>query len=165
MKYLLYILIPFVAPISYIFRKYAQKKKGFLWCFLSDNNMDGDITWRPKLKNKFFRAYFWMLRNPLQNLYWKDFVDGIEVDFHGTLKYKLKGYIKVWRTMICSDTGDWHGKVLDFDKSLFGVQNITFVRINIKGERHKEFRKSRCIPFRFLWWIILVKNRSDMKTA
>jgi hypothetical protein len=54
-----------VSPIVYVFRKSAQKKKNVLWYFLNDDNMYRDKTWRPKLKNKFLRAWFWMLRNPL----------------------------------------------------------------------------------------------------
>lgn len=57
MKYLLYPFIPIFALLAYIFRKSAQKHKGFLWWFLSDDNMYGDKTWRPNIKSKFLRAY------------------------------------------------------------------------------------------------------------
>jgi hypothetical protein len=158
MKYFLYPLIPLVAPIAYLFRN--KVKHGFLWWFLSSGNMYGDTTWRPKLKSKFFRAYLWMHRNPLQNLYWKDYVAGIETDFSGTLRFKYRADPLMWRTMICSDTGDWHGKILDFERSLFGVQNITFKRTNADGTVQNCYRKSTCIPHRVLWWIVLVKRRA-----
>lgn len=165
MKYLLYPLLPIFALLAYIFRRQAQKHKGFLWYFLSDDNMYGDTDWRPNLKSKFLRAYLWMHRNPMQNLYWRDYVDGVESDFSGTLKYKFRAEPLTWRTMICSDTGNWHGKVLDFDRSLFGVQNITFKRTDKDGNVQNCYRRSKCIPYRFLWWIILVKRRSGHESG
>jgi len=155
----------FVAPIAYILREQSQKRKGFLWWFLSDDNMYGDTNWRPELKNKFFRAVFWMYRNPLQNYYWKDYVEGKDSHFHGTLKYKFRSAITAWRTMICSDTGDWHGKVLDFEQSLFGVQDITFIRTDKHGKIQKCYRKSTCIPYKVGPWIILVKRRSGHESG
>jgi len=150
----------FIAPIAYLFRKSAQKYKGFFWWFLSDDNMYGDKNWRPKLKNKFLRAVLWMYRNPLQNYYWKDYVDGTDSHFKGTLKYKYRSAITAWRTMVHVGTGDNHGKILDFQKSLFGVQNITFRRTDKFGNVQNCYRKSTCIPYKVLWWIILVKRRS-----
>jgi len=148
-----------VAPIAYLFRKSAQKKKNVLWYFLSDENMYGDKNWRPKLKNKFLRAWLWMLRNPLQNYYWKDYVDGVESNFigHGTVKFGTD--ILSWRTMYCADTQDNHGKILDFEKSKFGTQDITFIRTDKDGNVQKCYRKSHCKPFKFLFRIILVKRR------
>lgn len=61
--------------------------------------------------------------------------------------------------MICSDTGDWHGKILDFEASPFGKQDITFKRMDIHGNIYSCFRKSKCIPYRIGKWIILVKRR------
>ena len=157
--YSLHLLIPIVAPIAYYFRDYAQKNKKFLWWFLSDSNMYGDIDWRPTLKSKFWRAYLWMLRNPLQNLYCLDLVKGIDYDHKGYGKVKFGDDINTWRTMYCKETGNWHGKILDFEKSPFGVQNITFKRIDENGIIKNQYRKSICIPFRFLFWIVLFKNR------
>ena len=122
--------------------------------------MYGDTNWRPNLKNKFLRAYFWMLRNPLQNHYWKDYVAGIESGFSGTGKVKFDDDILKWRTVICSDTGDWHGKIINYEKSPFGKQNITFIRKDNDGNTQNCFRKSTCIPHKFFGWIILVKRRS-----
>jgi hypothetical protein len=149
-----------IAPIAYLFRKPAQKHKGFLWWFLSDDNMYGDTNWRPNLKNKFLRAYFWMLRNPLQNHYWKDYVEGTESGFSGTGKVKFDLDILRWRTVICSDTGDWHGKVINFEKSPLGRQNITFIRTDKDGNIQNCYRKSTCIPHKFLCLIIVVKRRA-----
>lgn len=165
MKYLLYPLIPFVSPIAYLFRKKAQKHKGFLWWFLSDDNMYGDVTWRQNIKSKFLRAYLWMLRNPIQNLYWKNYVEGIDSDFSGTLKYKFNDEFARWRTIICSDTGDWHGKVLDFELSPFGIQNITFKRTDEYGNVQNCYRKSRCIPYKIGNFIILAKRRSGHESG
>lgn len=122
--------------------------------------MYGDITWRPNLKSKFLRAYLWMIRNPRQNWYWKDYVDGIESDFKGSGKVKSGNDILSWRTMICSDTGDWHGKILDFNSDRWGKQNITFKRTDINGKVQNCFRKSICIPYRVGPIILLVKRRS-----
>ena len=148
-----------MAPIAYLFRKHALKNKGLLWNFLSTNEY-GDPNWRPKLKNKHLRAILWMYRNPLQNYYWKDYVDGEESDFHGDGKVKFGDDILSWRTVICSDTGDWHGKVIDFEKSRFGTQNITFNRIGKIGLFQRCYRKSTCIPYKVGPWIVLVKRRS-----
>ena len=150
----------FIAPIAYIFRKQAQRSKGFLWTFLSDENMYGDVDWRPKLKNKFLRAYLWMIRNPRQNWYWKDYVKGSEANYTGTGKVKFGNDILSWRTMKHKETGNNHGEILDFEQSLFGKQDITFVRIDLEGNIQNCYRKSTCIPYKFLWWIILVKRRS-----
>jgi hypothetical protein len=148
-----------IAPVAYLFRKSAQKHKGFLWWFLSDENMYGDKDWRPNLKNKHLRAIVWMYRNPLQNKYWQGYVDGKESDFKGTLKYKFRADPLMWRTMI-TETGNWHGKILDFEHSLFGVQNITFTRTDTNGNVQNCYRKSTCIPYRVFGWIILIKRRS-----
>ena len=74
-----------IAPIAYLFRKSAQKHKGFLWWFLSDDNMYGDKNWRTNIESKFLRATFWMFRNPLQNYYWKDYVAGKESGYKGKI--------------------------------------------------------------------------------
>lgn len=147
----------FVAPIAYLLRD--RVNRGFLWWFLTDNTY-GDKNWKPKLKNKFLRAVLWMYRNPLQNYYWKDYVEGKETQYKGTLKYKYRSAMTMWRTMVCVDTKDNHGKILDFKNSLFGVQDITFKRTDKKGNVQNCYRKSTCVPYRILWWIVLVKRRS-----
>lgn len=154
------ILNLFVAPFAYLFRERAQRKRNWLWTFLSTGNMYGDKNWRPKLKNKFLRAYLWMIRNPRQNHYWKDYVDGVESNYKGTGKVKFGTDILSWRTVICSDTGDWHGKIIDFENARFGIQDITFTRTDSKGNIQKCFRKSVCKPYRFWLLIILFKRRS-----
>lgn len=148
-----------IAPIAILFQEQANKRKGFLWMFLSDN-VTGDKTWRPNLKNKFLRQYFWMLRNPMQNWYWKDYVEGTESDFSGCCKYKFVASPATWRTMKCKDTGDNHGRIIDFENSPFGKQHVTFKRTDKNGKVQNCYRKSTCIPYRFLWWIILAKRRS-----
>lgn len=150
----------FLAPVAYIFRKQAQKNKGFLWTFLSDDNMYGDTAWRPKLKNKFLRAYLWMIRNPRQNWYWKDYVDGVESNHKGFAKVKNGNDVLSWRTMRCLKTGNWHGKDLDFDSPLWGKQNITFIRTDKNGNVQQCYRKSTCIPYRIGPFIIANKWRS-----
>ena len=153
-----------IAPIAIIFQKRCNRKKGFFWMFLSDN-VTGDKTWRPNLKNKFLRQYFWVLRNPMQNWYWKDYVEGVESDFHGTGKVKFGNDILSWRTMRCSDTNDNHGKLLDFERSKFGRQDITFIRTDKNGNIQKCYRKSTCIPYRVFNWIILIKRRSGHESG
>jgi hypothetical protein len=159
-QYLLYPLIPFTAPISYIFREQVQKTKGFLWFFLSDDNMYGDVDWRPNLKSKFLRAYLWMLRNPLQNLYWRGYVKGVESDYIGYCKdkYARDSYIQ-WRTMYCKETGNWHGRKLDLIRSPLGIQNIKFKYNREDGVVLDQYRRSMCIPVKVLCWVILIKNR------
>jgi len=155
----------FVAPVAYLFRKQAQKHKGFLWWFLSDRNMFGDVNWRKNLKNKHARAILWMYRNPLQNYYWRNFVDGVETNFYGSLKYKFTADFGRWRTVICSDTGDWHGKIIDFHASPFGVQNIVFKRTDKAGNVQNCYRKSTCYPIHFFKWIVLIKRRSGHESG
>lgn len=150
----------FVAPIAYIFREKVQKKKGFLWTFLSDENMYGDTAWRPKLKNKFLRAYFWMLRNPRQNWYWKDYVEGEDYYHHGWVKVKNGADLYSWRTMRCLETGNWHGKLLDFNSPLWGKQSIIFKRKDKFGKVQNCYRRSTCIPYRVGPIILVIKRRS-----
>ena len=149
-----------VAPIAYLFRKRAQRKKNWLWLFLSDDNMYGDANWkRKKLPDGFRKAVWWMYRNPLVNRHFKDRVDGKESNFKGTAKKKHGNNYSMWCTMIGLDTGDWHGKIPDFESILLGYQDITFIRTDKKGNVQKCFRKSMCVPFRFLWWIMFWKTR------
>lgn len=150
----------FIAPIAYLFKKQAQEKKKFLWWFLSDDNMYGDLNWRPRLTNKVLRAIIWMYRNPLQNYYWKDYVEGTERYFEGTAVVKYGNDALSWRTMICTDTGDWHGKVLDPFSTRWGQQDITFERIDNEGNIQHCYRKSTCVPHRLGPWIIIEKRRS-----
>jgi len=150
----------FIAPIAYLLRDYAQKNKNFLWWFLSDDNMYGDKNWRPKLKNKALRAIVWMYRNPLQNYYWKDYIDGVESDFHGEGMVKFGNDIITWRTMRDINTGENHGKLLDFINSPFGKQNITFIRTDKYNNIKKCYRKSTCMPYKVGPWIVLAKRRS-----
>ena len=154
----------FVAPIAYL-RRNKVKNGSFLWGFLSSENMYGDTDWRPKLKNKFLRAYFWMMRNPRQNWYWKDFVEGEDYYHHGWVRVKNGQNLTSWRTMRCLETGNWHGKLLDFDSPLWGKQNITFKRKDKFNEVQYCYRKSTCIPYRFLWSIIVVKRRSGHESG
>lgn len=152
-----------VAPIAYA-RRNKVKKGSFLWGFLSDNldvdALPGDDDWRPKLKSKFWRSYLWMMRNPRQNWYWEHFVDGTEMLFDGYGKVKNGNDILSWRTMRCIEKGNWHGAILDFDSPLWGKQNITFKRVDRKGNVQNCYRKSTCIPYHVAWWIIVVKRRS-----
>jgi len=150
----------FAAPIAYMFRKRCQKKKGFFWTFLSDKNMYGNATWRPNLKNKFLRAYFWMIRNPRQN--WDDThkKKGRDYDYHGTGRMKYDKDITLFMAVVCSDTGDNHGKIIDFKASFLGENDITHKRIYEDGNIQDCFKKSKCIPFRFMWrWIMMWKWR------
>jgi hypothetical protein len=62
--------------------------------------------------------------------------------------------------VICSDTGDWHGKIIDFKNSRFGDQNIKFIRTGENGSIQKCYRKSICKPVRIGPLIILNKRRS-----
>ena len=154
-----YVLNLFIAPVAYLFMNKVNKGS-FLWGFLSSENMYGDTDWRPKLKNKFLRAYLWMLRNPRQNWYWKDFVDGEDYYHHGWVQVKNGADLLSWRTMRCLETGNWHGKLLDFDSPLWGKQDIIFKRKDKFGNVQNCYRKSTCIPYHFLIWIIVIKRRS-----
>lgn len=154
----------FVAPIAYL-RRNKVKNGSFLWGFLSSENMYGDTDWRPKLKSKFLRAYCWMMRNPRQNWYLKDFVEGEDYYHHGWVRVKNGQDLLSWRTMRCLETGNWHGKLLDFDSPLWGKQNITFKRKDKFNNNQNCYRKSTCIPYRFLWCIIVVKRRSGHESG
>lgn len=149
----------FIAPIAYLLRNNI-KKNGFLWWFLSDNNMYGDKNWKPGIKSKFIRAILWSYRNPLQNYYWKDYVEGTESSYSGYAKVKYGSDVLSWRTAICSDTGDWHGKIIDFKGERLGRQDIKFKRTDMHGNVQHCYRKSTCVPYRFLWFIICSKRRS-----
>jgi len=152
--------ILFASWIAYIFMERCKRKKGFFWTFLSDKNQYGNATWKPELKNKFLRAYFWMIRNPRQN--WDDThrVDGKDTKFKGTGKVKDGHDIISFRAFVCIDTGNNHGKIIDWNKSSFGVQDITFMRVDEDGNVQNCFRKSTCIPIRFMYlWIMMWKWR------
>ena len=149
-----------VFPFVFLFRKAIRKNntKPF-WYLLHDGNDYGDNDWRPKLKNKFLRAYFWAFRNPLHNWHYRNYIKGVEVNFKGKGTVKVGSNIKSWRTFTCTDTGTNNGKQLNFVRSLFGTQNIMFERIDESGNTQKCYRKSYCKPFKFLGWILVLKWR------
>ena len=165
MKYFFYNIILgyifnwLIAPISLLFIVRCQRKKGFFWWFLSDGNMYGDVNWRKNLKGRFLRMYLWMLRNPLQNHYWKDFVEGKSSNYKGYGKIKFNKDVTSWRTMRGVKTKDNHGKICDFVNSPLGKQDITFTWTDVNGNTKELFRKSSCVPHKILFWIIMSKRR------
>lgn len=158
MDILLKIINPIIAPIAYIFRHKA-KKGSFLWWFMCDFNPYGDGNWANWLKIDWIRAYLWMLRNPLQNLYWSKYVPGCEKDFSGWCYLSESYGYKNFRAIICSDTEDNHGNIIDFESSPLGIQNIRFNFKTNNENISKQYRKSICIPIRIGFLIIFFKAR------
>jgi len=141
-----------VYPIAYNFRDNV-KEGGYLWGFLHEGSNYGDATFHPNMKDGFLKSYLWALRNPCHNAYYADFVEGEESNFKGTGTCKYGNDILSWRTFKCSDTGDNNGKVLDFEKSRFGEQDITFIRTDKDGNVQNCYRKSNCAVTKFLGWL------------
>lgn len=156
------ILNAVVFPFAWIFREWARKKKfwlpKFLWGFLHDGNDYGDADFLPDKKNGFWKAYMWALRNPLHNRYYKNKKNCVEKKHTGYVKCKNTKSLTSWRTFK-TETGSRNGKIIDFERSLFGKQRIYFDIIYEDGEIKKGKRNSVCIPFRFFSCIVIHSRR------
>lgn len=146
-----------VFPISY----FTKPTKGFLWWFLHDGNMYGDKYFNHEQKETFWWAYKWAIRNPLHNYYYSHTITGKKEDYKGwaTIQKGKEDSGKMWRTVKTKDAqGNYqhkYGKYIDIEKSILGVQRITF---GINGRKY--FRYSGAKPvniWKNVWWFIEYK--------
>jgi hypothetical protein len=145
-----------IFPIAYTFRN-KVKKNSWLWGFLHDGCLYGDKNWNPTQKETFWIAYKWAMRNPLHNRYYANSCMVDEFNFTGIATSKNGMSAGYWRTYK-TETGDRNGKFLDFEKSIFGKQNIQFCMNYEDGRIVKGFRRSVCMPYK-IGKLIVVHSR------
>ena len=143
-------------PFAYTFRE-KLKKGNYLYGYLHDGNLYGDADFKPNMENGLAKAWLWAMRNPLHNRYYAGMEDFKNVNFSGYATTKFKTSPATWRTFT-TETGSRNGKIINWDKSLFGKQDITF-DIKFKNKTVKGYRKSTCKPFRMFNRIIIHSRR------
>ena len=146
-----------IFPIAYISRN-KVKKNSWLWGFLHDSCLYGDKNWNTTQKETFWIAYKWAMRNPLHNRYYSGYCHFIECNYSGGSTSKNSTPAGFWRTYK-TETGDRNGRVIDFEKSFFGKQDIQFDIHFEDGKIVKGFRRSLCMPYKIGKLIIIHSRR------
>ncbi len=150
------ILNAILFPLAYV-RRDKLKEGDYLYGYLHEGNLYGDADFKPEMKDGLVKAWLWAMRNPLHNRYYENEEKLKETNHKGFATGKYKVSPGSWRTYR-TETGSRNGKIIDWEGSLFGEQDITFDMV-FPDRLEKGQRKSSCIPKKILNRIVIHSKR------